>query len=314
MPDHILKEKKGSVSLEAAILLPLIIILFVVFICLINCVIAQDCINQSLYKTADFMSRYAFVYNEKGMKTLEKKVFEKIDELISEYIESEKIRDKIYQYIDFNKLVEYTDDLIYRQIALGVFHIYLNESELYKKGLLRIEDITFEESKFFNSNDDIVLKVKAKSGMFHLKSAIRIGCWIGGKFDSSIVSSDNVWDMDNFTRGRTLRDIFGGTLPYDYPVIAAYSNGTGISIKSIDHTAASYQTGNHFEMTIRQMIDKLADYKGDNNRPVTSRILILVMPENKMNINQNSSMSRIISYANTKNVFLDIQLYQESKK
>ena len=111
-----------------------------------------------------------------------------------------------------------------------------------------------------------------------------------------------------------MRDIFGGTLPYDYPVIAAYSNGTGISIKSLDHTAASYQTGNHFETTIRQMIDKLADFQGKEDKPVTSRTLILVMPENKMTVQQNSSMSRILSYAVTKNVFLDIQLYQESKK
>ena len=60
------------------------------------------------------------------------------------------------------------------------------------------------------------------------------------------------------------------------------------------------------------MIDKLADYTGTDDMQVRQRQLMLIMPANKMSIEQSSVIGKVISYANVKNVFLNIQIYQES--
>ena len=309
---HILKSKKGSASLEAAMLLPVVILLFVFFISILNCIASQACINESLCKTADFMAKYAFCYNEHGVQKIEENIFEKIDELLSKYIESDNVRDKIYKYVDFNKLIGYADDYVHQQLAREIFKFYLEENVIYKSGFVSIDSYDLSESSFFNGNDDIVLKISAKCGMFSVKSAVCAGSWNEGKISSIIVSNQNVWEMDNFTRGKTLRDIFGGTLPYNFPVIAAYSHGTAISIKSIDHTSETYKNSDKFEKEIRSMIDKLADYTGTDDMQVRQRQLMLIMPANKMSIEQSSVIGKVISYANVKNVFLNIQIYQES--
>lgn len=309
---RILKNNNGTICIEAAVLLPIVILLFVFFICIINCVAAQACVNESLCKTADFMAKYAFFYNENGVHKLEDSILDKIDELLSKYVESENIKDKIYKYVDFSKLINYADDYVYRQIAHGIFLMYMEENTIYKSGFVDISNYNFDGSCFFNGDDDIVLKVSAECGVFSVKSAVRVGCWSEGKISSVIVSNKNVWDMDNFTRGKTIRDIFGGTLPYNYPVIAAYSHGTAISIKSIDHTADTYNDSIKFENEIRSMIDKLSDYEGTEDMPIKQRHLLLVMPTNQMTTAQSSIIGKMISYAVAKNVFINIQIYQES--
>lgn len=309
---RILKSNNGSVTLEAAFLMPLIILVFVAFAGIINAVAAQACINDSLCKTADFMSKYAFCYNEKGVERLERTAIKKIDELLSEHIESEKIREKIYEYIDFDKLVDYADDYVYRQIAHGIFHVYMEENRIYKSGFINIDDYSLEGSTFFNGNDDIVLKISADCGLLNLKSAVRVGCWSEGKMSSVIVSNQNVWALDNFSRGRTIRDVFGGTLPYNFPVIAVYAYGSAIAIKSLDHTADTYKDADRFEKEIRSMIDNLARYDGEEDMPISSKTLTLVIPENQMTPAQSSVMGRMMSYASANGIFLDLQLYQES--
>lgn len=309
---RILRNNKGSITVEAAVLTPLIILVFVAFTCIISAVAAQACINDSLCKTADFMAKYAFCYNEKGLERLENTAVEKIDSVISKYVESEKIKEKIYKFIDFGKVIDYADDYIYRQIAHGVFHMYMEENKIYKSGFITIDDYSFEESTFFNGNDDIVLKVRADCGPFSVKSAVRVGCWSEGKMSSVIVSNQNVWDLDNFTRGRIIRDIFGGTLPYNFPVIAVYSNGSAIAIKSLDHTADTYKDADKLEKEIRVMIDNLAGYEGEEDMKIRTKTLTLVMPENKMSRLQSNAIGKMLTYASSNGIFLDLQLYQES--
>lgn len=311
---RIRKDKNGSISLETAIILPMVIILFVLFVCLIRGAMIQFCVNDSLYKTADFMARYAFIYSEEGIENIEGKVLEKLDELLNKYIASDSIRKKIYEKVDFNKLINNADDYLYRQIAYVVFMTYLENNTLYKKGLIDIDNISFDESEFFNGQEDILLKIRARCDVIDIKSSVRVGAWTQDKFNSVIVSNMNIWELDNLIRGQIIRQIFGATLPLNHPVIAAYTNGTAISIKSLDHTAQTYADKHKFEMTIRNMIENLSEYKGTDDMNISTRILILVMPENKMTVAQNSVMPSLLSFAASKNVKLDIQLYQESKK
>ena len=81
---------------------------------------------------------------------------------------------------------------------------------------------------------------------------------------------------------------------------------------SLDHTADTYKDADKFEKEIRSMIDNLARYEGEEDMPISSKTLTLVIPENQMTPAQSSVMGRMISYASANGIFLDLQLYQQS--
>ena len=101
----------------------------------------------------------------------------------------------------------------------------------------------------------------------------------------------SLWQLDNFARGQAFRQQLGANLPYDFPVIAAFNQGTATSIKSLDLTAPTYATASATSKQIRRHLADLAgfagaDYKKDGQeillRPdqIKSRHLLLVIPEN----------------------------------
>ncbi len=91
-----------------------------------------------------------------------------------------------------------------------------------------------------------------------------IPLWTGCKQpeDSSGEGSPSLWQLDNFTRGQAFRSLLGGTLPYDFPVIAAFEQGEATAIKSVDLTRPTYQAAAAFETQIGSCLDSLAAFQG----------------------------------------------------
>lgn len=63
--------RKGSVTVESAITLPLFITVILLFSSLIICVIATNCMYSSLYKSSTFFANYGYIYHENGIKMIE---------------------------------------------------------------------------------------------------------------------------------------------------------------------------------------------------------------------------------------------------
>jgi len=104
-------------------------------------------------------------------------------------------------------------------------------------------------------------------------------------------SADAVWELGNFQRGTILNEKFGGNLPFTYPVISKWENGTATSIKSIDMTAPSYQSGMTLEQKILGHLFDLSHYFGTNTpwgsqeifiqaEDIKRKSLFLVIPKN----------------------------------
>ncbi len=102
---------------------------------------------------------------------------------------------------------------------------------------------------------------------------------------------DGIWELDNFSRGQQLRQLYHGNLPYDFPVIARWQGGEACSIKSIDLTAPTYQVPDALRRQIRRQIERLAGFQGHvyerGSRSVEiapsdirQRTLWLIIPEN----------------------------------
>ncbi len=127
--------------------------------------------------------------------------------------------------------------------------------------------------------------------------------------------SDGVWSLDNLERGRVLRIRNGGNLPMGYPVIAAYREGTATSIRSMDVTAPGLQSEDSVFDALCEEIDLLSSFDG-TDRPwgsgqihiqpgdIRSRILFLVIPENPMGPVVRAEMERAAVYADCAGISL----------
>jgi hypothetical protein len=104
-------------------------------------------------------------------------------------------------------------------------------------------------------------------------------------------NQDSIWLLDNFTRGQTFREQMGATLPYDFPVIATFESGTATAIKSMDLTAPTYAGQSAFSRQVSDYIEAVAGFAGaDYNKgdtritigsgEITGRRLLLVIPQN----------------------------------
>ena len=61
------------------------------------------------------------------------------------------------------------------------------------------------------------------------------------KSESDELDDDSIWSEGNFVRGLYFRELLGSNLPTGYPTIANFSEGKAVGIKSIDLTAPTYK-------------------------------------------------------------------------
>jgi len=203
--------------------------------------------------------------------------------------------------------------------------------------------LDFGLSSFFkdgNNNIDIVVTytldipvpVKIISGLPVTQRAT-VKAWLGGndtcwmtdsEYDEESSESENmeedIWSLDNFERGRRLRNIFGANLPNTFPVISAFKDGTATLIKSMDLTASSYQNPKTVKERICGYIDDLAAYQGQEQpwgrdrivirrSEIMSKELILVIPENPAASGVNIVLRECAEFASAKDVRLKVVKY-----
>ncbi|MBP5493126.1 MAG: hypothetical protein J6Y08_09795 [Clostridiales bacterium] len=128
----------------------------------------------------------------------------------------------------------------------------------------------------------------------------------------------SVWDQDNFQRGITFREKYGGNLPFNYPVISYYANHEAKSIKSIDTTSPYYQNLKKLDDKVKGYINDLAKFDGASwgstvigPGEITSRTLVIVIPENGSAACYQELIA-LKAYAASKGVNLVIEKYGTS--
>lgn len=136
--------------------------------------------------------------------------------------------------------------------------------------------------------------------------------------ENSEEEGDSIWSKSNFERGIYFRNLYGANLPGSFPVISAWDNGTAKSIKSIDLTAPTYQSGSGLEKKVVSHINDLAEYRGTakpwgsdeifiDGRDIEKRVLILIVPKNAPE-STIAELNEYTSYAESVGVEL---LYKE---
>ena len=142
------------------------------------------------------------------------------------------------------------------------------------------------------------------------------------KWNSDTVENgESVWLLSPVERGKAIESIFGGGLPEFFPVIDAFDeiSGHAASIVSADTTLDSYASGTELKNVLMQKADELASFKfGEydetviTGKDIDSRELILIIPENPLNENQQSAINECYMYVSEISIILSVKRYQNA--
>lgn len=351
------RSDKGSMTLETAIALPIFISIILSVSLLLKIIYTYEIMQNAISLAANELSAYSYLYYLSGIEDIRDKLDGKIDEISGEILNEifneifndalniqppEELKDVLYSFIKGTY-----DDAI-NQICIPLVKIcvrkYLVTDEI-KDPNKRLEaldiaggfdGLDFSMSEFFEDDNDTInivieyrINIPTPMKIFPPLRIIQnasVRGWVGGdeiidRNEDEKVQED-IWSLDNFTRGRKIRNIFGANLPLTFPVIARFDHGSGtaVMIKSMDLTLEYYQKPEIVSKKIKQHINELKEYKGQEvpwgrdriiikQDNIMKRKLTLVIPENPITSVIEKELEECKFYAESNGVNLSIIKY-----
>ena len=297
LPDF-LKRKKGGLCLEAALILPMVLLLVGTLVGVILTVETEIKLKGALDRTAAELSLASPLCELLAQNDMFRNV--------SQVMDGEAGREINTAFQEIFPGLQVTSILADASLDLASTNIlgpliskrldyWLAETESGQPGWLGFLDKHSLYLDWNLTNNQLWLclnfQLKSPAGCFQKQVKSVVPIWIGFGGDEEGQDSDKIWLLDNFSRGQEIRRIFSCNLPYDFPVIASFTDGEAISVKSMDLTAPTYLELEPVRNRIRQQIKILADFQGSAYvRPeqnieitaesITRRKLILVIPDN----------------------------------
>lgn len=360
----------GAMTLEAALVVPLVLCAFFSVVFIIRAVYTYGLIQHALNETASEIASSCYIYHISGIRDLQDTVrngtddgsdafSRQLDSLFDSYKDIGDLSDKTAKIIDdigsnpADELRNAAEYILSGSLNKGKTFVITPIVKLYMKKYLVTEKTTdvnkrlkalfikdgfegldFSESAFFEDTDeaiDIVVKYSIRLplpiqfiGDIKLVQRTKVKAWMGGDETKGVldgtIKSEDIWSLSNFQRGRKIQKLFGANLPSNFPVIAKFSSGNAVMIKSMDLTADSYQTAGNVKKTIEEYIKNLSEYKGQEkpwgssgtvvyNKDIRSRELLLVIPENKLSDANEEILKDMVDSASKKGVKLTVKRY-----
>jgi len=329
------KSNKGSITVEAAILLPFFIIAIMSFVFIIKVYYTNEIVQQAITGACNEMSVYSLLYYETNA--------EEIIGGIEKFASSKEVSDatgnsSIASFVqqlgkdatDYVRaqvaLVPITKVLVKKNLAVS----YYNDVDDRLKGL-NLKDgfkgIDFSSSRMLADGKSIDIVVSYEMSfpfLSQLFSGIKIKqmastcVWAGEdgvsmSEDEDLDEETSVWNMTNIKRGREIRKLQGANLPYNFPTIAKFQNGTATSIKSLNIDKLYYQNSKNLKLKLMTNINKLEEFNGgkSSSRTIDSyeifrKELILILPETQVLPNQQQTIDECIQIARSKGIDLKI--------
>jgi hypothetical protein len=362
------KSNKGSITVEAAVVVPIFLFVIISITFLIRVVYTHEIIQHALDETANEMAVASYIYHISGLQDIHDSVG---DGMENRSREAEALISGVFQvygdlrdlYDSSHKVYEASENLL--EILKSIAILALNEKfedikteicipfvklrmgdYLKKRGTTDInqrirnlniagglDELDFSRSSFFeDSSNDIDLIVQYKIQLpvplkvipdFLMIQRATARAWLGGDEAYKVQDQseqEDIWSLDNFQRGRKIREIFGGNLPLSFPVISRFDSGKAVMIKSMDLTAKTYQDALTVEEKIESYINKLYKFRGQEEPwgskgivireiDISSKELILAIPGNPIKPDVEIALETCRIRASVKGIALKIEGY-----
>lgn len=324
--------RKGSITVEAAIILPFFILTIIFFIFLMKVYYTNEIIQSALSGASRQMSVYSLLY----YKTNADEIISGIEKLGgTENVQ--KALGNSWLASSIKEAGKYASDYTRAQLVLIPSAKHLVERQLEDslnnkadRGLRSLyvlkglEGLQYGESTMLADGRSIDISVSYQINFpilsqilpaLKLKQTASVCVWAGEygveSFEGDAEDNESIWDMSNLKRGQEIRKLQGANLPFNFPTIAKFHNGTAVSIKSLNTEEPYYSKPANFEKTINGYINKLGEFEGASCGSVTvhssqilSKELIIVIPEIELTINQKLITEKCIRHASQKGITL----------
>ena len=230
------------------------------------------------------------------------------------------VKQNIKKYLKVDEAADINTKLLGLNIENGFDGLNFNKSNFFKDRNNDIEIVV-------EYRMSLALPVKILPEIKMVQTACAKAWTIGSvAMDSEDTHSDedDIWSLDNFTRGKKLREIFGGNLPFNFPVIASFKDGVATMIKSMDLTASTYQTADVVREKLYGYIEEIANFQGQEepwgkdrivikNDDIKQKQLVLIIPGNTIQSEVERALYECIDYANSRGVTMTIEKYGMKK-
>lgn len=128
---------------------------------------------------------------------------------------------------------------------------------------------------------------------------------------------DSLWEKGAFKRGQIIDKALGNNLGYNFPVVDKLNGRTITSIKSMDLTANTYQTGRGIYNTLVKNIDTLEAFDEQTWRGVVIQAtdydykqLEVAIPKVAISKDQKDGLEEAIKYAKRRNINIKITIVE----
>ncbi len=326
--DHTYKlevgSKCGSIALEAAISISLM--LLVIFFMLMAIIASQleAAMGASLDNTAAEISLVIPIAD------LIIEASEPAQEILAELkdIDHQLSDDPIISLLYDGHVTDLLSSVLLGELLERRCNFWLHDASSGQKLYLHLLCDKHIEMIWHEDENHLILEAdfKIKTVFGNLERTVRsiVPLWTGkSRAVENSEDGPNVWDLDNFSRGIALREHFGAELPLNYPVIASFKDNSACAIRSMDLTAKSYQDNNRVIKVVAGEINRLADfsgYKGSAKMPridndmISKRKLMLVIPSNSPDKFENQILPELIMLAESRSVDLEVIRYLDSDR
>ncbi len=282
-------KKRGSVSLEAALVLPLLLLFFMGFLGHLTSIRRQLLMTAALRRAADEWSLL--------LPALTVLDLDQLDQAEGSLIQDVRTLAALFGPLSGPVQGLVADALITQQLGPAL----LKRQAFWMAEAGEPLGIQDQRTLFLDwQSQDQLLWVhmswleNSLWGRRTVRTRVAVPLWgrlLAGP-EAAQVAQASVWSLDNFSRGKQIRQAMGGSLPDTFPVIAAFSDGCATAIRSLDFTAASYADPKALARAVRCCLDDLDGFDGASfNRSGThvevraadihSKRLLLVIPDNQ---------------------------------
>ncbi len=326
------KSYKGSITVEAAVILPLIIFAVVTFAFIIRIYYTYDVVQNAITGTSRQMSVYSLLYYKTDA--------EEIISGIERFSSSDTVRDTLGDNLlssslqeagkdtaDYVRtqlaLIPITRQLVYRQLEAS-FDESVDQAMRRLSITNGISGMDFSQSKMLADGKSIDIIVQYKmafpilSGILpkiQISQTASVCIWagengVGGEIEEA---EKTVWDMTNIKRGQAIRKLQGANLPFNFPTVASFNNGTATSIKSLNIDELYYKDAVSLEKKIASYVKKLEEFSGGscgdvsiNQNEMLNKELVLIIPETELSEEQQIVVDRCIQRAEARGIDLKV--------
>ncbi|HHU08225.1 MAG TPA: hypothetical protein GXZ59_07790 [Clostridiaceae bacterium] len=259
------KRQSGMATLEAAIILPLTLTMVFFMLSAIRLVREDSLIRYAVDQTCEEMS-LLLPAAEALLSPLASDT-EELNDFIADLLPLQEAGE-----IVTGMAVDLGSSLAFSHLINSRIDYWLDEA----RAGLNLDYISHGRQIFLNwDNGDHVIWLTVNYSQHTLLGNVKkstqavIPIWSSGSLLEEGPSDgqedeqqSDIWSESNFQRGQEFREMFGGNLPFNFPVIACWDGSTATAIKSMDLTAPSYESVEGADTQLQRYLLELASFQG----------------------------------------------------